>query len=91
MENEQGKPPQWRLVGTSEVPIAPGIAEARERWVNQQVWCFTPWGQWRRGVVQVILDNGLMAVLIYNKGTSGIGVWPGLEYASQLLRLVEVE
>ena len=64
------------------------VAEARERWLLQQVWFLTPWGQWRRGAVQYIGETGAMLVLVYKHGTPGIKVWSHIERIPEVLKLV---
>jgi len=68
--------------------LSAAVAEARERWLLQQVWFLTPWGQWRRGSVQYIGEAGAMLVLVYKHGTPGIKVWSHIERIPEVLKLV---
>ena len=68
--------------------LSAAVAEARERWLLQQVWFLTPWGQWRRGAVEYIGATGAMLVLVYKHGTPGIKVWSHIERIPDVLRLV---
>jgi len=68
--------------------LSAAVAEARERWLLQQVWFLTPWGQWRRGSVQYIGETGAMLVLVYKHGTPGIKVWSHIERIPEVLKLV---
>jgi len=68
--------------------LSAAVAEARERWLIQQVWFLTPWGQWRRGSVQYIGGTGAMLVLVYKHGTPGIKVWSHIERIPEVLKLV---
>ena len=68
--------------------LSAAVAEARERWLIQQVWFLTPWGQWRRGSVQYIGETGAMLVLVYKHGTPGIKVWSHIERIPEVLKLV---
>jgi hypothetical protein len=68
--------------------LSAAVAEARERWLLQQVWFLTPWGQWRRGSVQYIGETGAMLVLAYKHGTPGIKVWSHIERIPDVLKLV---
>ena len=86
MEKRKGL---WKLVKVSDLPVAPGVVEARQQWVGKQVWCLMPWGQWRRGKVQDIGNDGLVAVIVYQKGTSGIGVGCSIGDIPHVLRLVD--
>ncbi|MFL5625629.1 MAG: hypothetical protein ACJ788_08540 [Ktedonobacteraceae bacterium] len=69
--------------------LSAAVAVARERWLLQQVWFLTPWGQWRRGAVEYIGDTGAMLVLVYKHGTSGIKVWSHIERIPEVLKLVK--
>lgn len=87
MEKQQDKKQSvWKLVKVDELPVAPGVEEARARWVGKEVWCLTPWGQWRRGKVEYITNVGSVRVVIYQKGTPGIAVSFGMEHIMQLLK-----
>ncbi len=68
--------------------LSAAVAEARERWLIQQVWFLTSWGQWRRGAVQYIGETGAMLVLVYKHGTPGIKVWSHIERIPEVLKLV---
>ncbi len=68
--------------------LSAAVAEARERWLLQQVWFLTPWGQWRRGAVEYIGATGAMLVLVYKHGTPGIKVWSHIERIPDVLKLV---
>ncbi len=68
--------------------LSAAVAEARERWLLQQVWFLTPWGQWRRGAVEYSGDTGAMLVLVYKHGTPGIKVWSHIERIPEVLKLV---
>ncbi len=88
MSEQEKKASPWKLVEVSSLPVVPGVPEARERWQDRQVWCLTPWGQWRRGKVLEIGNDGFVSVLIYQKGTRGLGVGCTIDSISDVLRLV---
>ncbi len=88
MEKQDKAEGVWKLVDVSELPVAPGVEEARKQWQGKQVWCLTPWRQWRRGRVQHVGNDGFVAVLVYQKGTRGIGVGLYVEHIPSVLRLV---
>lgn len=91
-EQQEGQEKQksvWKSVKASDMPVVSGVVEARQRWEGQQVWCFTPWQQWRRGKVQRVFNDGMIAVRVYQRGTSGFAVTVPIEHANELLRLVE--
>jgi hypothetical protein len=46
-------------------------------------------GQWRRGKVTYIGNDGFVAVTVYQKGTLGIGVGFSVEQIPHVLKLVE--
>jgi len=89
MSEQKKKQSEWKLVNVDDLPPAPGVVEAREQWLKKQVWCLTPWGQWRRGKVIYIGNDGFVAVTVYQKGTLGIGVGFSVEQIPHVLRLVE--
>ncbi len=89
MEQQAKKPSRWQLVNADDLPPVAGVVEAREHWLKQQVWCLTPWGQWRRGKVIYIGNDGHVAVIIYQKGTPGIGVGFSVDQIPLVLKLVE--
>ncbi len=69
--------------------VAPGVVEARTQWQGNQIWFLMPWGQWRRGIVDHIENDGFVAVVVYQKGTSGIGVGCSLARIPVVLKLAE--
>lgn len=90
MQQERGKRKSvWKLVKVSDIPVTAEVEQARERWEGKQVWCLMEWGQWRRGKVQQVLNDGVIVIRVYQRGTSGflVGMLP--EGADILLRLVE--
>lgn len=79
----------WQLEEAACVPVAPRVEEARKQWQGQQIWFLMPWGQWRRGVVNHIDNDGFVAAVVYQKGTTGIGIGCYIERIPDFLRLVE--
>lgn len=79
----------WRLVEAADKLVAPGVVEARQVWVGKQVWFLMPWRQWRRGMVDHIENDGFVAVVVYQRGTSGIGIGCSLARIPDVLKLVE--
>ena len=80
---------EWKLVQAADGVVAPGVVEARQVWVGQQIWFLMPWGQWRRGIVDHIENDGFVAVVVYQRGTSGIGIGCSLERLPVVLKLAE--
>ena len=83
MDNKEG----WKLVEAADSVVASGVVEARKQWVGKQVWFLMPWGQWRRGIVDHIENDGFVAVVVYQRGTSGIGIGCSLERLPVVLKL----
>jgi hypothetical protein len=88
MSEQEKQQSAWKLEDTSELPVMPGVGEAREHWLGKEVWCLTPWKQWRRGKVRSIGNDGFVAVMVYQKGTLGIGVGCSLADIPHVLKLV---
>ncbi len=80
----------WKRVEAADRRVAPGVIEARERWQGKQIWFLMPWGQWRRGIVDHIENDGFVAVVVYQWGSTGIGIGCYIERIPDFLRLVEM-
>ncbi len=85
MDKQEG----WKLVEAMDAVVAPGVVEARRAWVGKQIWFLMPSGQWRRGIVDHIENDGFVAVVVYQRGTSGIGIGCSIERIPDVLKLVE--
>ncbi len=79
----------WKAVEAADKLVAPGVVEAREQWQGKQIWFLMPWGQWRRGIVDHIENDGFVAVVVYQKGTTGIGIGCSLARIPDVLKLAE--
>ncbi len=78
-----------RRVEAADRLVTPGVVEARTQWQGKQIWFLMPWGQWRRGMVDHIENDGFVAVVVYQKGTSGIGIGCSLARIPAVLKLAE--
>ena len=88
MGKQAKKESQWKLVDISDYPPGPGVAAAREAWQGKEVEVRMPSGNWRRGKVAYIAYDGWLTVVVYQRGTSGLGVGFPIERIPQVLRVV---
>jgi len=76
-------------VEAADRAVVPGVVEARLQWQGKQIWFLMPSGRWRRGIVDYIENDGFVAVVVYQKGTSGIGIGCSLARIPEVLKLAE--
>jgi hypothetical protein len=79
---------QWALVNMEKLPVRPEVQQARDRWEDREIWFRMPKsGTWRRGKVRHIYNSGSVAVVVYQKGTTGLPFAFEIEHIPVFLRL----
>ena len=87
MTTQGKKASLWHLVRVADRAPVPGVVEARQQWEKKQVMVRLPSGQWRRGVVLLVRNDGDIIVGVCQDGRVAFAVSVPFDGASRLLHM----